>query len=252
MAEKQFIASSDIYDIYKVGDKAVRIYKGAQYKQKCLYAALTHARCETTLVNSFIKMPVVREVSVIDENWSMTMDWIEGKTMQQLMDENPDKKDFYLDQFIDIQTEIHAQYMPLLSKLKDKMTRQIKGLGAIDEIKKYELLMRLDSMPKHIKLCHGNFEPKNVIINDEGTYVIDWGSARQGNASADVGRTYLLLCLNMPDIAEAYLEKYCMKTGTSKHYVQAWLPIVAAAQLDKGVEKERELLMKWIDVVDYD
>ena len=112
--------------------------------------------------------------------------------------------------------------------------------------------MRLDSMPKHIKLCHGNFEPKNVIINDEGTYVIDWGSARQGNASADVGRTYLLLCLNMPDIAEAYLEKYCMKTGTSKHYVQAWLPIVAAAQLDKGVEKEKELLMKWIDVVDYD
>ena len=51
MAEKQFIASSDIYDIYKVGDKAVRIYKGAQYKEKCLYAALTHARCETTLVN---------------------------------------------------------------------------------------------------------------------------------------------------------------------------------------------------------
>ena len=43
-----------------------------------------------------------------------------------------------------------------------------------------------------------------------------------------------------------------MKTGTSKHYVQAWLPIVAAAQLDKGVEKEKELLMKWIDVVDYD
>ena len=60
--------------------------------------------------------------------------------------------------------------MPLLSKLKDKMARQIKTLGQIDEIKKYELLTRLDSMPKHIKLCHGNFEPKNVIINDEGTY----------------------------------------------------------------------------------
>ena len=251
MAEKQFIASSDIYDIYKVGDKAVRIYKGAQYKEKCLYAALTHARCETTLVNSFIKMPVVREVSVIDENWSMTMDWIEGKTMQQLMDENPDKKDFYLDQFIDIQTEIHAQYMPLLSKLKDKMTRQIKSLGQIDEIKKYELLTRLDSMPKHIKLCHGNFAPKNIIINDEGTYVINWGSARQGNASADVARTYLLLCLNNPEIAEPYLDKYCIKSGTSKQYVQAWLPIVAAAQLIKGKPEEKDLLMRWIDVVDY-
>lgn len=207
---------------------------------------------ETTLGNSFIKMPVLHEVSVIDGKWAITMDFIKGKTLQQLMDENPDKKDTYLNQFIDIQCEIHAQYMPLLSKLKDKMARQIKTLGQIDEIKKYELLTRLDSMPKHIKLCHGNFEPKNVIINDEGTYVINWGSARQGNASADVARTYLLFCLNNPDLAEAYLDKYCVKSGTSKQYVQAWLPIVAAAQLIKGKPEEKDLLMKWIDVVDYD
>lgn len=84
---------------------------------------------------------------------AITMDFIKGKTLQQLMDENPDKKDTYLNQFIDIQCEIHCQYMPLLSKLKDKMARQIKTLGQIDEIKKYELLTRLDSMPKHIKLA---------------------------------------------------------------------------------------------------
>jgi hypothetical protein len=81
--------------------------------------------------------------------------------------------------------------------------------------------------------------------------VINWGSARQGNASADVARTYLLLCLNDPDIAEPYLDKYCLKSGTSKQYVQAWLPIVAAAQLIKDKPEERDLLMRWIDVVDY-
>ena len=93
---------------------------------------------------------------------------------------------------------------------------------------------------------------KNIIINDEGTYVINWGSARQGNASADVAKTYLLLSLNRPEIADKYLDRYCMKSGTSKKYVQAWLPIVAAAQLDKGIESEKEFLLKWIDVVDYD
>jgi len=30
------------------------------------------------------------------------------------------------------------------------------------------------------------------------------------------------------------------------------LPIVAAAQLIKGKPEEKDLLMKWIDVVDYD
>lgn len=82
--------------------------------------------------------------------------------------------------------------------------------------------------------------------------MLDWGSARQGNASADVAKTYLLLCLHKPEIADKYLDRYCMKSGTSKNYVQAWLPIVAAAQLDKGIEAEKDLLMKWIDVVDYD
>jgi len=124
-----FVAYSDIYDVYESDGMAVRIYKKPEYKEKCLYAALTHARVETTLGNSFIKMPVLHEVSVIDGKWAITMDFIKGKTLQQLMDENPDKKDTYLNQFIDIQCEIHAQYMPLLSKLKDKMARQIKTLG---------------------------------------------------------------------------------------------------------------------------
>lgn len=252
MELKNFIAGSDIYDVYESDGLAIRVYKKPEYKEKCLYAALTHARVETTLVNSAIKMPVLHEVTVIDGKWAISMDWIKGKTLEQLMNENPDKMDTYLNQFIDIQTEIHAQYMPLLSKLKDKMARQIKSLGQIDEIKKYELLTRLDSMPKHIKLCHNSFEPKNIIINDEGTYVINWGSARQGNASADVAKTYLLLSLNRPEIADKYLDRYCMKSGTSKKYVQAWLPIVAAAQLDKGIEYEKEFLLKWIDVVDYD
>ena len=180
------------------------------------------------------------------------MDWINGKTLGQLIDENPDKAEMYIDKLVDIQCEIHAQYMPLLSKLKDKLARQIKSLSQIDEIKKYELLTRLDSMPKHIKLCHNNFSPDCVILNDEGTYVLNWGSARQGNASADVAKTYLLLSLKRPQYADMYLQKYCQKTGTSKKYVQQWLPIVAAAQLDRGIESEKEFLMRWLDVVEYD
>jgi len=35
-------------------------------------------------------------------------------------------------------------------------------------------------------------------------------------------------------------------------WVQKWISIVAASQLVKGREAERELLMRWIDVVDYE
>ena len=94
--------------------------------------------------------------------------------------------------------------------------------------------------------------PENIILSDKGTYVVDWVAARQGNASADVGKTYLLLCLKMPDIAEKYLNLFCEKTGTSKRYVQEWLPIVAASQSVKGKAEEREFLMHWVNVVEYE
>lgn len=252
MKLKNLVAERALYDIYESDGMAVRVYKKPEYKEKCLYAALTHARVETTLCNSSIKMPILHEVSLIDGKWAITMDWIKGKTLEELIIEHPDKAEAYISKMVDIQCEIHQQYMPLLSKLKDKMSRQIKSLGQIDEIKKYELLTRLDAMPKHIKLCHNNFEPRNIIINDNGIYVIDWGSARQGNASADVAKTYLLLSLHHPELANHYLEKYCQATGTSKKYVQAWLPIVAAAQLDKQIPEEKEFLLKWTDVVEYE
>jgi hypothetical protein len=34
-------------------------------------------------------------------------------------------------------------------------------------------------------------------------------------------------------------------------YVQKWMPIVAAAQLSKHKESEKDLLMKWISVAEY-
>ncbi|MGN1114204.1 MAG: phosphotransferase family protein [Oscillospiraceae bacterium] len=253
MKLENHVSESPWYDVYEKDGMAVRVYKKPEYKERCLYAALTHARVETALTNTDIKIPVLHKVSVTDDGkWEITMDWVKGKTMEDLIAENPDKAESYVSKMVDIQTEIHAQYMPLLSKLKDKMSRQIKSLEQIDEIKKYELLTRLDSMPKHIKLCHNNFEPKNIIINDDGIYVINWGSARQGNASADVAKTYLLLSLNHAELADIYLNKYCQKSGTSQRYVQGWLPIVAAAQLEKNIESEKEFLMKWIDVVEYE
>ena len=42
------------------------------------------------------------------------------------------------------------------------------------------------------------------------------------------------------------------KSHTAKSYVQAWLPIIAAARLKENKPEEKELLMRWLDVVDYD
>ena len=169
------------------------------------------------------------------------------------MEENADKKDEYLELLVDLQLEVHSKVSPLLNKLKDKMNRKISE-SSLDATTRYELHTRLEGMPKHKKVCHGDFNPSNIIITENGTpYILDWAHATQGNASADVARTYLLFCLNNDnDTAKKYLDLFCKKSNTAKQYVQKWMPIVAASQSVKGNEKEREFLLSWVDVVDYE
>ncbi len=242
------IASGETVDVYQDGNTAIKVFKDSEAKIKALNEALTHSRVETT----GLPMPVIHEVSVIDGNWAITMDHIEGKTLHQIMKEDPAHLSEYVEKMVDIQLEIHTKSMPLLSKLKDQLAGQINSLTSIDDTKRYELLTRLESMPKHKKLCHGNFTPMNLIVSGDKITIVDWVAARQGNASADVARTYLMLCLDFPEAAELYLNNFCQKSGTAKKYVQEWLPIVAAAQLTNDKPEEKKLLLKWIDVVQYE
>ena len=101
-------------------------------------------------------------------------------------------------------------------------------------------------------IAHNVANAKTTRTEDGTPYILDWSHATQGNASADVARTYLLFWLN-GDIsgAEYYLDTFCKKSGTAKQYVQKWMPIVAASQSVKGNEHEREFLSSWVGVVDY-
>ena len=235
--------------VYRDGDAAIKVFDESYSKADILNEALNTARVEETGLN----IPKIRQVTSIDGKWAIVTDFIEGKTLSQLMDENPDKIDEYLNLFVDIQLEIHSKKSPLLGKLKDKMFRKINETD-FDATTRYDLHTRLEGMPKHNKVCHGDFRPSNVIITKDGTaYVIDWAHATQGNASADVARSYLLFSLNhSEEMANKYLDLFCKKSDTAKQYVQKWLPIVAASQSVKGRQEERDFLHKWVNVVEYE
>lgn len=234
--------------VYRDGENAIKVFNKGTSKTDVLNEALNTTRVEET----GFPIPSISEVSIIDGQWAITMNYIEGKTLAEIMKEDPEHCKNYIEQMVDLQLQMHEKRSPLLNKLKDKLVRQIQSLDNLDDIKKYDLLTRLDGMPKHIKVCHGDFCPQNIIVSNDKMYVLDWVHATQGNASADVARTYLLLSLEDSKMADIYLDAFCEKSGTAKRYVQTWLPIVAAAQLTKNKPEERELLMKWLDVVDYE
>lgn len=249
MNSERIIAVRNNKTVYRDGDRVLKVFEENYSKANVLNEALNQARIEGTGLN----IPRILEVTMIEGKWAIVSEYIEGKTLAQLMKENPKKKDEYLNMFVDLQLEMHSKTCPDLNKLKDKMNRKISETDLSATVR-YDLHTRLESMPKHNKVCHGDFNPTNVIITPDGVpYILDWSHATQGNASADAARTYLLFWLN-GDIegANKYLDLFCDKSNTAKQYVQKWMPIVAASQSVKGNEREREFLHSWIDVVDYE
>ena len=234
---------------YQDGNLRLKVFGASFKKSDILNEALNQARVEET----GLQIPKLLEVKQIDGQWTIVTEFIEGETLESLMAAHPEKMTEYLEQFVALQSEILSKRAPLLNRLKDKMNRKIRESG-LDATTRYELHMRLNGMREHEKICHGDFNPSNVIVTPDGDwYVIDWSHVTQGNASADAARTYLLFCLNgKEDVAEQYLQIFCEKNDIAKQYVRSWMPIVAASQLGKGKEDEREFLLRWANVVQYE
>lgn len=249
MKLEEVIAKRHGKTVYKSGEYCVKVFEEDYSKSGILNEALIQARVEEVGLN----IPKIESVTKIDNKWAIVLDYVEGKTLDVLMKENPSKEKEYLEKFVDLQIDMHSKKCPMLNKLKDKMNAKISASG-LDATIRYELHMRIDGMPKHNKLCHGDYNPSNIIIGKNGeACIIDWAHATQGNASADVARTYLLFCLNdQKELAEKYLDLFCKKSDTAKQYVQKWMPIVAASQLLKGKAEEREFLLRWANIVDFE
>ena len=242
------IAERKTKTVYRDNDKTIKLFIENYSKSNILNEALNQARVEETGLN----VPKLLEVTKMDNRWALVSEHIEGRSLQEIMDENPEKLEEYMELFVDLQLKVLAQRAPMLNKLKDKMQRKIAETD-LNATMKYDLNTRLESMPKNNQICHGDFNPSNIIIKPDGIpYVIDWAHVPQGNGAADAARTYLLFNLDgKKEEAEIYLRKFSEKSNTEKRLIQKWIPIVAAAHLSKASEEERAFLMNWIDVVDY-
>jgi tRNA A-37 threonylcarbamoyl transferase component Bud32 len=245
------IAERKTKTVYRDGDKTIKLFVENYSKADILNEALNQARVEE---GTNLKVPKLIEVSKIGNRWALVSEHIEGTPLDKLMEQNPDREDEYLNKLVDIQLEILSQTVPLLNRTKEKFKRKINNADNIDYTIKYELLQRLDGMKTHNKLCHGDFNPSNIIIKENGeAFIIDWAHVTAGNASADSAKTYLLFTIDGKErLADKYLNLFSEKSGIEKSYIQRWIPIVAAAQKAKGKQEEQDFLDKWIDVVDYD
>ena len=174
------IAKRRTKEVYCDNGKSIKLFVENYSKADVLNEALNQARVEET---TDLNIPKLMEVSKIQDRWAIVLEHIEGTPLDVLMKQNPEKQDEYLNLFVKIQLEVLSKQVPLLNRIKDKFRRKLTNATNIDENTKYEILQRLEGMKNHTKLCHGDFNPSNIIIKENGEYyIIDWAHATLGNA----------------------------------------------------------------------
>ncbi len=224
---------------------------GPSYKVSLI---LNEAMNEARAAETGLPVAKVLEVMKLRDHWCIRREWVEGETLADVMDKDKKNLQKYLRQFVAIQCEIFGKTSDRMGNLADKLDKQISA-SPLPKETRYDLHMKLQSFPRGKALCHGDFNPTNVIITPNGEWrVIDWSHVRLGDPLADVARTYLLFWLSgHVAAAEKYMALACEALKAKVSDVQKWLPIVAAAESSKEQSaKNHELLLHWASVVDYE
>ena len=134
----RIIAVRNDKTVYRDGECCMKVFNADYYsKADVLNEALNQARAEET----GLKIPKVLEVVLDGGKLMIVSEYIKGKTLSELMEEEPERKDEYLEKLVDIQLEMHSKTCPLLIKLRDRMSRKI-NMADLPATKRYDLYTR--------------------------------------------------------------------------------------------------------------
>ena len=227
--------------VYRDGNRCIKVFNAQYTKADVLSEALNQARIEET----GLPIPCVLEATVVDGRWAIVSEYIQGKTLSRLSKENPDKANEYIEFMVDLQISINKKSCLGLGRLRDKMITKIAQTD-LSATTRYDLHARLERMPRGAGICHGDINPSNIMLTEDGkAYILDWSHATQGNLCADAARTYLFYLLSGDESsAAAYLSIFCQKSGEAESAVRDWIPMVAAALSITCHEQDRDTLLR--------
>ena len=115
---KELISKSAAKSIYRDGDKVYIEFVEGFPKDEVFNDAFINSRVEDIVGAS---VPKVLGIEQRDGRWTIIREYVEGKTLLELMKESPEKKYEYLETMLDLQLKIHNYRAHRLRQLKLKM-----------------------------------------------------------------------------------------------------------------------------------
>lgn len=189
---------------------------------------------------------------------------IEGSSLLQILGSRPSSFLRQAQLFADLHLSIHRSEARELPSQRDLMEKSIQKSPLLSVEIKLNVLSYLKDLPDANAICHGDFQPSNIIMSSSGPKFIDWGGATRGNPVADVMASSLLISVISPPNETNYLlsklfimlqgkysriykRRYFKNSPCSQKEIKKWTSAVAAAYIDKGfIPEEQEKVLKII------
>jgi uncharacterized protein (TIGR02172 family) len=206
-----------------------------------------------------VHAPAIGETVEVDGRLGIIYERITGPAMLDAVAHQPWRLPSLARQFAQVHATMHSCARPELPSQRQSLSRAVEYAPRLGDEVRQRILAALDRMPGGESVCHGDYHPGNIILSPRGPIVIDWMTACHGVATADVARTVLLFRIGvLPDdtpwvqrvmtplvrraFLVAYLKSYRTLRSLSEAEIETWLPILAAARLNEGIEAEETRL----------
>jgi len=218
-------------------------------------------RCQI-VTKAAVPSPRALEIVEVDGRRGIIFEWAGERDLMKAKLGNP----FNLNSGSQFMSTVHQDILkreaPELPDLKAEALRLSRLLpeGTIPP-GQFEILDHyLNGLPSGNKICHMDFQPGNVMLNENGYQVIDWSEAVKGMPVADIALTSLILSMAetspgtslllriiIPIFRKAFEKRYrthvTSHMGITEESLQDWMLVAGIFRLATwNIEVEREFL----------
>ena len=229
--------------VYRDGDSCIKTFDADYSAEDVMNEAIKQEKARKTGLN----VPAVRAIIPAGDGWGIVSDYVRGKTLERIISENPAEKKKLYSEFVGLQIKVQSKSIESLQKTDEKIVFAVKRSALCESLKEKLLSSPVLSAKGKIGLCHGDFNPSNVIKRSGAeAFIVDWPHATYGNVLFDAAATYLWFCAEAPLYADAYAETYCEKSRSKKDDLLACVPYAAVLRLARARQSEREFFRSFI------
>ena len=221
-------------------------------------------RISTFVYEQGVRTPQTHGRVTVEGREGIVYQRIQGPSLLKLIGAKPWLIASYAKQMAALHYSLHQlEGSGAAGEQKGRMEQNIIAAPMLSMEEKSPILSRLALLPEGKQLCHGDFHPDNVLMNEE-LWVIDWMTAVTGHPAADAARSVVMLSIGaVPKrgslftkffigiarkrLTSQYIREYLRLSGLSLADIDAWILPVAAARLVEWLPvPEKEQLVREI------